>query len=117
MTSSLYVYYKVRLELASSLRETIHTMQARLRSGMPGLAAGLWCRADEPGGLHATWMEVYQFNGHADDRAWAALADAMAPMLAQLSDRWPDGIEGGRHEERFDLMAPISTGYRGLPCA
>ncbi len=115
MTSSLYIYYKVRPELAVPLREAIHTMQARLRSAMPGLAAALWTRSDQAdGATPATWMEVYQFNGHADARAWTALDEALAPLLAQL----PEGIDGPRHRERFSLMAPsICTGYGGLPCA
>lgn len=114
--TSLYIYYKVRPDLALPLREAVHTLQARLRSAMPGLAATLWSRSDAQtgDGERATWMEVYQFNGHADARAWTALDEALSTLVAQL----PEGIDGPRHSERFSLMPPsISTGYGGLPCA
>jgi hypothetical protein len=107
---SLYVYYKVNPDQFELLSPAILAMQARLRALMPGLAAHLWQRSDRADdSATPTWMEVYQFNGHADDRAWAALDDAMMPLLDQL----PAGIVGDRHREQFLLVPPLPTGHGG----
>lgn len=107
---SLYVYYKVNPAQADALSQGVLVMQARLRALMPGLAAHLWQRDDgEDASPTSTWMEVYQFNGHADARAWMALGEAMAPLLSEL----PGGIVGERHQERFALVPPLPTGHGG----
>ena len=94
---SLYVYYRIQLAHEASLWQAVTDIQHRLRSRMPGLAAALHQRLD-PGtsGLH-TWMEVYHFNGHANDQAWSTFEAALLAQAATL----PAGIEGERHLERF----------------
>lgn len=107
---SLYIYYRVQTPVPAALAAAVQTMQARLRAAMPGLAASLHRRLTEPGDgtdpVKETWMEVYQFNGHADARAWARLEQALMHETGLL----PAGIEGVRHAERFEpLVVPVQT--------
>ena len=108
----LYVYYQVQADQAATLSPAVGRMQARLRSTMPGLAANLSRRVPDPSSLGAdsptatpsatpeTWMEIYQFNGHADHRAWLKLVTALDTAVAQL----PSGMLGQRHVEWFDRI-------------
>jgi Domain of unknown function (DUF4936) len=106
---SLYIYYKVAPDQTHPLSQAVLSMQAHLRALMPGLGAHLWLRDDSDQAPEPTWMEVYQFNGHADERAWAALDDALAAHLGDL----PAGIVGERHREHFSLMPALPTGHGG----
>ncbi|RZI85018.1 MAG: DUF4936 family protein [Rubrivivax sp.] len=104
--NALYIYYRVQAPCPEALAPAVHAMQARLRARMPGLAAGLHRRI-EPSSVAGsgpsagdTWMETYQFNGHADHRAWASFDAALAAEVGLL----PAGIDGLRHAERFEPM-------------
>jgi Domain of unknown function (DUF4936) len=105
LMQSLYIYYKVQPGQAPELLNAIVSMQQQLRAHMPGLAASVHQRANEPivemGAALHTWMEIYQFNGHADARAWAALDAALAARLPSL----PAGIDGPRHAECFQTLS------------
>lgn len=94
---SLYVYYRIQLAHEAPLWLAVTDMQHRLRSRMPGLAAALQRRLDPGDSGLQTWMEVYQFNGHASDMAWTTFEAALLAQAATL----PEGIEGERHLERF----------------
>lgn len=108
----LYVYYQVQADQAATLSPAVGRMQARLRSTMPGLAANLSRRVPDPSTNGAvaqaaastatteTWMEIYQFNGHADHRAWLKLVTALDTAVGQL----PPGMLGQRHVEWFDRI-------------
>ncbi|HEX5373540.1 MAG TPA: DUF4936 family protein [Aquabacterium sp.] len=102
---SLYIYYQVHPDHAAVLQGAVQDMQARLRSAMPGLAASLHVREDA-GASALTWMEIYHFNGHADDRAWATFEGALAMQAAQL----PEGLIGARQVERFRAL-PARTAH------
>lgn len=110
--SALYIYYRVPAPCPEALAPAVHAMQARLRAGMPGLAASLHRRIEQaaatdpiPGQPQGdTWMEIYQFNGHADHRAWASFDAALAAEVGLL----PAGIDGLRHAERFEPLPPSS---------
>ena len=109
--SALYIYYRVQPGREQVLADAIHGMQARLRAGMPGLAASLQHRIEWSSGQPTqspgpTWMETYHFNGHADHRAWAAFEAALARELPTL----PEGIDGTRQTECF---SPLSTSKAG----
>lgn len=109
--SALYIYYRVQPGREQVLAEAIHGMQARLRAGMPGLAASLQQRIERGTGEPTwspglTWMETYHFNGHADLRAWASFEAALGREVASL----PAGIEGGRQTECFAPLAPHKAG-------
>lgn len=108
--TSLYIYYRVQTPDQVHLAQAVHSMQARLRGAMPGLAASLHRRIDEPRAEASsdTWVEVYHFNGHADERAWARLDESLALEVGQL----PQGIEGLRHAERFEAMTLRPSGVR-----
>ncbi len=106
---SLYIYYKVTPDQTPVLSQAVLSMQAHLRALMPGLGAHLWMRDDPDQANGPTWMEVYQFNGHADARAWSALDEALAAHLGDL----PPGILGERHREHFTLMPAMPTGHGG----
>jgi Domain of unknown function (DUF4936) len=107
---SLFIYYRVRPADRQALWLAVSEMQSGLRGEMPGLAASLSERIDEPPTATApqapvplTWMETYQFNGHASDEAWLRFENVLAQRTLQL----PEGIEGARHVERFvRLSAP-----------
>lgn len=107
---SLFIYYRVRPAVRQSLWLAVSEMQSGLRGEMPGLAASLSERIDDPQTAtnpqtpaHLTWMETYQFNGHASDDAWLRFENVLAQRALQL----PEGIEGARHVERFvRLSAP-----------
>lgn len=107
---SLFIYYRVRPADRRALWLAVSEMQSGLRGEMPGLAASLSERIDEPptattppAPAHLTWMETYQFNGHASDEAWLRFENVLAQRTPQL----PEGIEGVRHVERFvRLSAP-----------
>ena len=107
--SALYIYYRVQPGCEQVLATAIHQMQARLRAGMPGLAASLQQRTDLATGQptrepQATWMETYHFNGHADHRAWAVFEAALAKELPAL----PEGIDGARQTECFSPLAAVA---------
>ncbi len=107
---SLFIYYRVRPADRQALWLAVSEMQSGLRGQMPGLAASLSERIDEPptatnppAPAHLTWMETYQFNGHASDDAWLRFENTLTQRTLQL----PPGIEGVRHVERFvRLSAP-----------
>lgn len=111
--TALYVYYRVQADQATTLLPAIARMQTGLRSAMPGLAAHLSRRVPAPSASHTpslvdgtstipeTWMETYQFNGHADHRAWLKLVEALDLAVGQL----PMGIEGNRHVEWFERIS------------
>ena len=113
---SLYIYYRVQSSQRQALWSAVSEMQLALRGLMPGLAASLSEKLDgasrqnhEPAVPPApllTWMEIYQFNGHASDEAWQRFEQTLADHSAAL----PCGIEGPRHLERFmRLSAPCLT--------
>jgi len=93
---SLFIYYRVRPADRQALWLAVSEMQSGLRGEMPGLAASLSERIDEPqtdttppAPAHLTWMETYQ------------------NTLTQRTLQLPAGIEGVRHVERFvRLSAP-----------
>lgn len=86
----LYVYYKVRREDSSALRDRALAMQARLTSDY-GMATSLKRRPEERDGRQ-TWMEVYLGvpEGFGTVVEHAA-AEAGLPAL----------IDGMRHLEQF----------------
>jgi hypothetical protein len=98
--TSIYIYYKVSPDAAASLQDAVQAMQSQLRSAMPGLAASLHLREDDTTAEVLTWMEVYQFNGHADARAWQTFDEALSRQIPLL----PAGIQGERHTERFRAL-------------
>ena len=108
--STLYIYYRIQAAQSGALCLAVAGMQARLRAAMPGLAASLHQRCDaQAAGASPTWMEVYHFNGHADERAWQAFEAALARQVATL----PAGIDGVRHAERFTpLPLPSAAGEK-----
>jgi len=103
---TLYIYYKVDPAQAHTLRDAVQGQQQRLRAAMPGLVASLHERlADRPGDAPPdalTWMETYAFNGHADDRAWQQLDEALEAAVQQLPTT---AIHGARHVERFRRLS------------
>jgi Domain of unknown function (DUF4936) len=107
---SLFIYYRVRPADRQALWLAVSEMQSGLRGEMPGLAASLSERIEEPqtatnppATAHLTWMETYQFNGHASDEAWHRFENVLAERTLDL----PVGIDGARHVERFvRLSAP-----------
>lgn len=115
--TALYIYYRVSSPCPVDLAPAVHAMQSRLRGEMPGLAASLHRRVDAPAAdttadaAGDTWMEIYQFNGHADQRAWSRLESALAAAVGQL----PTGIDGLRHAERFELLTlpALHPSYKG----
>lgn len=98
---SLYVYYRVDASQASALQSAIVQMQQTLRKAMPGLAAMLHQRVLSDS-TPMTWMETYQFNGHANAQAWQMLSEHLQAQVAHL----PAGITGERHIEWFDRITP-----------
>lgn len=108
--SALYIYYRVQAPCPQALEPAVHAMQARLRASMPGLGASLHRRIEQRDATAPassptqgdTWMEIYQFNGHADHRAWASFDTALAAEIGLL----PAGIDGLRHAERFEPLSP-----------
>jgi len=98
---SLYVYYRVEEAQANALQAAIVQMQLTLRQAMPGLAAMLHQRVLAEGSP-MTWMETYQFNGHANAQAWQMLSDYLDAQVALL----PAGIAGERHLEWFERITP-----------
>lgn len=97
---SLYIYYRVDASQSMVMQAAITQMQQTLRQAMPGLAASLHQRApsnDTP----MTWMEIYQFNGHANTQAWQKLTEHLQAQVTQL----PAGIDGERHLEWFDRIS------------
>ena len=107
---SLFIYYRVCPADRQALWLAVSEMQSGLRGEMPGLAASLSERIDEPqtattpqASALLTWMETYQFNGHASDEAWLRFENTLTQRTLQL----PAGIDGVRHVERFvRLSAP-----------
>ncbi len=117
--TALYIYYRVQAPCPEALAPAVHAMQDRLRARMPGLAAGLHRRIEQPAAIAPasgltpgdTWMEVYQFNGHADHRAWAIFDAALDAEVGLL----PPGIDGMRHAERFELLPPSAPSAVAMP--
>lgn len=101
MSTTLYIYFRVPRARAAELQPALQDMQDRLRAMMPGLAAALMRRSDEDPAADSTWMEVYHFNGHADQRAWEAFEAALGRQLQAL----PPGLMGERHAERFEMLS------------
>ena len=88
----LYVYYRVRRDLATAAEALVHGLQRALADDLPGLQARLLKRGDEADGA-PTWMEVYR-------------ADPL---------RQPDGVSQDwqqRIEARFTALSPLLDGTR-----
>lgn len=97
----LYIYYRVRSACAQPLCDKLKAAQAALRASF-GIAGGLKRRPGEQDGLQ-TWMEVYQGIPPAREDEFSralesVLADAGIPAL----------LEGPRHVERFEDVAPCA---------
>jgi Domain of unknown function (DUF4936) len=115
---SLFIYYRVRPLERQALWQAVSDMQSDLRGEMPGLAASLSERIDlAESSAHSqaspplTWMETYQFNGHASDEAWLRFE----AVLEQRAMALPEGVDGPRHVERFvRLSAPCLTPVTAL---
>lgn len=86
----LYIYYRVRSENATALRERVAAMQKSL-SGEYGIVSRLKRRPEEKDGRQ-TWMEIYEA---VPDHFEAVIERAVAQAgLAAL-------IDGQRNTEHF----------------
>lgn len=91
--ANLYIYYRVRPADAPQLIASVHALQARWRSELPGLACTLNQRVDD-GEPHLTLMETYTHPQGLSTQWQQAIEAGAGHALA----RW---IDGERHAERF----------------
>jgi hypothetical protein len=94
----LYVYYRIRDDVATRAREALTTMHFELRAAYSGLVTRVLTRRDETGA--ATWMETYALTGSESGSAGidARIEDAIAKQASALGSF----IDGPRHVEAFD---------------
>lgn len=91
--TDIYVYYRVRSELADLMLPHVRAMQQGLASAH-GIVTALKRRPEEKDGMQ-TWMEVY-----------ASVPDDFMTELEQAAIDAHLPITGGRHIEVFmDLLA------------
>ncbi len=95
--TDLYIYYRVRDELAAQFAPRVQAMQQGLAE-RTGIQGALKRRLHSKDGLQ-TWMEVYLATANGFD---TALADAVTQ--AGL----PASIEGDRHTEAFTEISPCA---------
>ena len=86
--SDIYVYYRVRSELAALMLPHVREMQERLREAY-GVDALLKRRSEEKDGAQ-TWMEIYP-----------SVPDDFLGALEQAAIDAHLPIDGGRHIEIF----------------
>lgn len=87
--TDLFVYYRVRGEIADQLRPQVAALQSLLVQRF-GVRASLKRRPEEKDGLQ-TWMEVYE-----------GVPDDFLPALQQAAADAQLPIEGDRHHEIFE---------------
>lgn len=87
--TDLFVYYRVRGEIAGQLRPQVATLQSLLVQRF-GVRASLKRRPGEKDGLQ-TWMEVYE-----------GVPKGFLPVLQQAAADAQLPIEGERHHEIFE---------------
>jgi hypothetical protein len=95
----LFIYWRTPAATAAQAIEAASQWQARLRAQHPGLAATLFCRADDSGET-ATLMEVYgaPLDAALEKRIVDEGSRALAPWLA-----------GQRHVEVFERCATAAA--------
>lgn len=87
--TDLFVYYRVRGELAAGLRPQIAALQSSLARRF-GIRASVKRRPEEKDGMQ-TWMEVYE-----------AVPEDFLPALQRAAVEAGLPIEGERHHEIFE---------------
>jgi hypothetical protein len=95
--TDLYIYYRVREELADRFAPRVQAMQLDL-AARTGIQGKLKRRLHASDGLQ-TWMEVYLATGPGFD---ALLFDAVETAMLSAS------IDGERHTEAFMDISPCA---------
>jgi hypothetical protein len=93
----LFVYYRVREDVAAQARGAVGAMQRALGAAHPGLIARLLSRCEADGG--ATWMETYALEPSSESTGIDAQIEAS--IAGRATALWPF-IDGPRHVEIFD---------------
>jgi Domain of unknown function (DUF4936) len=88
----LFIYYRVRSEMAATVAVAVQRMQTQLRVEYPTLLARLLCRPGEDQGMQ-TWMETYA----APD----GIGDALQARIATHAHALLPLFDGPRHSEAF----------------
>ena len=98
MPKALFIYWKLDAGRTAEATAAASRLQAGLQARHPGLQAGLYRRADVPGGV-ATLMETYAHPAGVEAPLQAAI-EADAAVALQ------DWCTGPRHVEVFESIAP-----------
>ncbi len=96
----LFVWYRVRADRVAAARPAVFAMQRALCADVTGLEGRLLMRDDAASGTQ-TWMETY---ARAD--GGAGVDTAVEATIASRALALAGFIDGSRHAEVFDLVAP-----------